>query len=473
MPLPPMHFFFDVDNTSVDMVLQKSLQGQDSKAEFSPDLKKLLESVNNESALHGITLVTHQDTEAINIRISGMNGQLSNNQKQMVEINKTLAWNIGPLMGEPFATQTTVCLQSDIYPPQNEAEPHPVGSTATRLQAFFEGPDKDNLDKLDKLREDIGETNFNRAPCHHRNKALQIAWALNDLLQKNSPEGLHVLFFDDIYENVNRPYIPTKQWLLNEAESLTKYLTETITADPNDLQIKARRALYKNDLKIIEACLQNQAYVDSPRISFDSFHYVHPEVRRDRTSHASKDYPDMGMCKKMASFRHGEDQLSHTIHLEVKDILPALEKERPSTTVAPLKESYLPAIQKRAVIESTDDTSTIEKLNKLCTKYIAHCGTPTNKKKILVQQIQDCLKNDKLSPQSRLQEVSRILTIANKDLLKKHRSSLGSLIIQGFFFHLLTLTLYSRFNKGSSAFWKSHGQVFVEEVEAAMKRPTK
>ena len=161
----PVHFILDVDNTSVDMVLQKALDAMFNEAApevfqavFAPDLKALLEEVNQKKALQGITILTHQDATTIKNRMNGMDGLLSNNKEQMVEIQKTLAWNIGSLMGEPFANQTTVCLQSDVYPPQNETEPHPVGSTAIKLKAFFESPQKNDHDALDRFCNDIGET---------------------------------------------------------------------------------------------------------------------------------------------------------------------------------------------------------------------------------------------------------------------------------------------------------------------------
>ena len=112
----------------------------------------------------------------------------------------------------------------------------------------------------------------------------------------------------------------------------------------------------------------------------------------------------------------------------------------------------------------------MDKLLKLCTKYLDHVGNNKHRKKELVINIKNSLEDVSQTATSRINTLRQLLTKENQDLLKSHRSSTAFLCLETLF-HLLTFTLYSHFKKGSSAFWKSHGRVFAENVETTIEQP--
>ncbi|KTD59142.1 hypothetical protein [Legionella shakespearei] len=123
----------------------------------------------------------------------------------------------------------------------------------------------------------------------------------------------------------------------------------------------------------------------------------------------------------------------------------------------------------------------LQNLIKLCSDYKSHLESSVGIEKLkqsanevptlaqakyqIVNQMLDKLNDKTLESADRIKKMSEVLTPQNRETLKNRRdSSAGARFLENIL-HVLTLTLYSVFSKGTASFWKSHGEALTDNID--------
>lgn len=129
--------------------------------------------------------------------------------------------------------------------------------------------------------------------------------------------------------------------------------------------------------------------------------------------------------------------------------------------------------------------ATLLNLIRLCSDYKAHLESsvgidklkqsnneiPTlaQKKYQITNQMLAKLNDKTMESTDRIKKMDEVLTPQNRETLKDRRdSSAGARFLENVL-HILTLTLYSVFSKGTASFWKSHGEVLTDNIDKENK----
>jgi VPS inhibitor protein E len=156
-----------------------------------------------------------------------------------------------------------------------------------------------------------------------------------------------------------------------------------------------------------------------------------------------------------------------------------VKKEFPGTNDIPnLREVIL-----KPIIEfyrAAPPPAKLQALIKYCSDYKSHLessvgidnlnqsyGVPTlaQAKYQIVNQMLDRLSDKVSNSDVRIKNMTDVLTPQNRETLKSRRdSSAGARFLENIL-HVLTLTLYSLFSKGTASFWKSHGEVLTDAID--------
>lgn len=125
-----------------------------------------------------------------------------------------------------------------------------------------------------------------------------------------------------------------------------------------------------------------------------------------------------------------------------------------------------------ALFESSIDAK-LEALIKQCQDYKTHLEhalknprnkqlEPINNKLHIVNQLIGALENTNVNKITRIHDMKEVLTVENRATLNKHRDSSRFLETV---LNILSIGLYSKFSKGTFAFWKSHGEAMVDKLD--------
>ncbi|KTC70200.1 VipE [Legionella birminghamensis] len=122
----------------------------------------------------------------------------------------------------------------------------------------------------------------------------------------------------------------------------------------------------------------------------------------------------------------------------------------------------------------------LKKLVKLCENYKNHLQRSTtkdpsnlaNQKYDIVSKMLNSLSDPAVpDPQAKISNMEAHLTEQNKGILQTRRnSSIDQIFLEGLF-NVLTLGIYSKISKGTFAFWKTHGEVVVEDIDEIKNQP--
>lgn len=148
-------------------------------------------------------------------------------------------------------------------------------------------------------------------------------------------------------------------------------------------------------------------------------------------------------------------------------------------TVAVKTDQPEPEKMKQAELDQLEQSHKIKvkKLIQLCKLYKKHLESSLSKSKKaikkykIVEAMHRILINSDIDDETKIENIKKILTEENKAILTSHRdSSIGEKFLEAVF-HILTLGIYSKIDKGTFAFWKSHGEILVEDVTKAIDKP--
>lgn len=125
----------------------------------------------------------------------------------------------------------------------------------------------------------------------------------------------------------------------------------------------------------------------------------------------------------------------------------------------------------------------LEQLQQLCTHYQQHLKKSVGEENLvgdslatqkhnLVDNMQTILMNQEIDPTERIEQVKTSLTQENKNILKAHRDPVWMQFLSGLL-HVLTGAISSKIQKDTFQFWKSHGEVLVDELESKITPPSR
>ncbi|KTD75199.1 hypothetical protein [Legionella waltersii] len=151
----------------------------------------------------------------------------------------------------------------------------------------------------------------------------------------------------------------------------------------------------------------------------------------------------------------------------VAHILSFLEtRHKPENQIRFFKSQLQQTIDVIATIYSEK----ISALINLCSDYKAHLertqSSQHHEKLTIMQKLEAILQDNKKKPDQRLSDFAKCFS-ENRSTLQEHRDSISTRFIASIL-HVLSLGLYSKFTKGTFAFWRSHGDIVCDKLEKAL-----